>query len=171
MKTFSSKTMNGTNGITIFSLLILVASAAAQQQATTDCAAEIQDEMNRYHTVGGLSLALTVVNAIIRAVNKQRFQENPTTAYTFFFSMGAVKIILGILLFTVFWPGCPAGCSCTQTGSIATYPLIVLFIGFLWMYYGFQFYQLAKEGAIQNAADAKVEGVSMTSGTGVSSVV
>ena len=60
-----------------------------------------------------------------------------------FYGMGAVKLLLAVLMFTVFYPGCPEGCSCTQTYFV--YPIVVLLIGGLWIRDGYRLQEAADE--------------------------
>lgn len=91
---------------------------------------------------------------------RSRFEGAPGLASQFFFSTGSIKFVMGFLIFVLFLPHCPEGCSdkvCARTKIPSPlYAFISTAIGILWMYRGYTFLQRAnrlENGASKGAHD------------------
>ena len=60
-----------------------------------------------------------------------------------FFS--AIKLLLGILLFTVLNPKCPDGCSCGSYTGLYYYPSVVVLISAYWAAIGYKYHTLQQQ--------------------------
>lgn len=111
-----------------------------------ECQNEIQSALNLYWGFVAFSLGLTVLNlAAFRICMRRRLENHPKLAAKIFFSMGAIKIILGILILSVFQPSCPSGCVCYGYLPSPLYGCIVLIIGALWMLRGYKYLNVSRE--------------------------
>ena len=71
---------------------------------------------------------------------------------TGFYGMGAVKLLLGALMLTVFYPNCPDGCTCVSRPFYA-YPVAVLVIACFWIHNGYALQAAANEGGAAAAQE------------------
>mmetsp|Transcript_2155 Transcript_2155/g.3400 ORF Transcript_2155/g.3400 Transcript_2155/m.3400 type:complete len:139 (-) Transcript_2155:645-1061(-) len=113
---------------------------------TAECESEWLSEVANFNTVVYFSLGLTACSFFATLFLKAHFQTAPNRGWKYFGSLSAIKIILGILLFTVFTPTCPAGCNCGSYQPTYVYPAIVLAVGIIWALRGKKYYELDCQG-------------------------
>ena len=82
-----------------------------------------QDEIDNYNALVGMSLLLTLCVFVMR--------RRGVGSAIFYFSLGIIKIIFGLLLLTVLYPE-----DCANFSNF--YGVIAIFIGLQWIYYGDQ---------------------------------
>lgn len=101
--------------------------------SASDCQSQLQSSVNLYWGVVGASLGLTFLNLIVVRICLRNYnRRNPQVAAKIHFGAGGIKILLGILILTVFHPTCPSGCTCYEYSGIApsyAYGMIVLVCG------------------------------------------
>lgn len=125
------------------------------------CAVLLEEEIKLYYSTVFGSLALTAANVLLYAVCfKRSFQGAPGLASQFFFTTGSVKVVMGLLIYVLFQPHCPEGCSrkvCVRADIPSPlYAFICSLVGFLWIYKGYQFLVRANQlenGQSQGAKD------------------
>lgn len=83
------------------------------------------DEIQTYHVCIILSLALTVALACYARM-QNNFSNNPQRGMKIYYACGAIKIIIGVLFFTVLNP-----VDCTN--FVSGYGVVAIFIGILWL--------------------------------------
>ena len=134
------------------------------------CNDSIVQEQIRFNSIVYVSLGLTAVSFFCSLCAKEWMLSNPGKTSKFYYGLGAVKILVGILLFTVFSPGCPSECEqyCTTYHPSYAYPIIVLVIGALWLRRGHKFAALEAAGGGSTAVAMPVsaaapEGAGMVS--------
>ena len=114
--------------------------------SSSSCQIELQSALNLYWGVVGVSLGLTVLNLLVFGTFlRRRLESNPKQAAKIYFTTGSIKILLGILILTVFQPRCPSGCTCYGRLPSPFYGCIVLFIGTLWFIRGCRYLKTARE--------------------------
>ena len=82
-----------------------------------------QDEIDNYNALVGMSLLLTLCVFVM--------ERRGVGSAIFYFSLGIIKIIFGLLLLTVLYPE-----DCANFSNF--YGVIAIFIGLQWIYYGDQ---------------------------------
>jgi hypothetical protein len=113
---------------------------------TAECQSEFQSEINTFEGVVYFSLGLTVCSFLATLFLKPHFLATPSHGWKFFWTLSAIKLLLGILLFTAFTPTCPSGCNCGSYHPSYVYPSIVLVVGVLWALRGKKYYDLGNQG-------------------------
>ena len=127
------------------------------------CSAQLEEEIQLYWSVVLGSLSVTMMNVILYClIFARRFEGAPGLASQFFFVTGSIKMVLGLLIFLLFQPHCPANCSrevCASAGiPNALYAFLPTFVGMIWLKKGYTFYQKAQalENGNSEGADDKV---------------
>ena len=110
-----------------------------------ECQSEFKAEVKTFEILAYCSLSLTAVIYIVAKSCKARFDSNPKHGWCFFFGMGGFKLLLGTLLFSAS-PTCPVGCNCGSYQPSYGYPIVVIVLGFVWIYRGMHFYNLDRDG-------------------------
>lgn len=118
-----------------------------------ECVEEFNQEIITFEWVAYFSLGLTAVSSIATLFYKQTLEGNLAFAWKLYFGLSAVKLLLGLLLFTAFSPGCPSGCDtyCGRYHPSVVYPLIVITVGLLWAARGKRYYDRDVNGDSQGA--------------------
>eukprot|EP00545_Synedropsis_sp_CCMP1620_P012785 CAMPEP_0119031392 /NCGR_PEP_ID=MMETSP1176-20130426/41519_1 /TAXON_ID=265551 /ORGANISM="Synedropsis recta cf, Strain CCMP1620" /LENGTH=154 /DNA_ID=CAMNT_0006987787 /DNA_START=765 /DNA_END=1229 /DNA_ORIENTATION=- len=109
-----------------------------------------------FNAVSYFSLGLTACSAVAKLFLKAHFQAKPNHGWKYFWCLSPIKLLLGILLFTVFRPTCSSGCKCPLYPRINVYPTIVMMVGILWALRGKKYYDLDRqgvEGHVDDTAD------------------
>ena len=88
--------------------------------------AECLDEVYTYNVVVGVSLALTIIVILFARIRHNDFADDPVRGRMFYFIIGPMKILIGILLLTVLHPG---DCATFQS----TYGYIAILLGIVWL--------------------------------------
>mmetsp|Transcript_30385 Transcript_30385/g.72862 ORF Transcript_30385/g.72862 Transcript_30385/m.72862 type:complete len:146 (-) Transcript_30385:188-625(-) len=128
----------------------------------SSCLSALEAEINTYENFVYLSLGVTLICSIIRSAKAEKFKENPALGAKVLFSFAILKVILGIILLSVF-PGCPEVCtSCANSAHHYIYPTIVFTVAFFWFVLGNRYRKLANA---QAAVVAEEEGNSMVETT------
>ena len=110
---------------------------------SSTCQQQFSQEVDKFEAVVYFSLSLTVVCFLVRAVFcKYKFNENPGTGSKILWFFSAIKLLLGILLFTVLNPKCPDGCSCGSYTGLYYYPSVVVLISAYWAALGYKYHKL-----------------------------
>jgi hypothetical protein len=110
------------------------------------CLIDLLEATNLYSiavlSVAGLTVAfvLTCILCLHKCM-----QDSPALESKIWFSIGAVKIFAGVVLFAVFQPRCPDGCVCGDL-PLPIYPVFCLLIGLRWLLRGW---------ALQNQNNAR----------------
>lgn len=124
--------------------------------SASDCQSKFQSALNLYWGVVGTSLALTVLNLVVsRICLRARIQNSPMLGAKLYISTGSVKLLLGILILSVFHPSCPDGCMCYGTLPSYFYGILVLVIGVLWIMRGVKYLQIARSAQGEEGPEAK----------------
>ena len=111
-----------------------------------ECLSEFNAEVKAYEIVTYCSLSLAAVICIVSIFCKARLGSDPESGFIFFFGMGGVKFLLGILLFSAN-PTCSVGCNCGSYQPTYVFPVLVVVLGFVWIYRGVQVCNLNRDGA------------------------
>lgn len=116
-----------------------------------DCLNKLESAFNLYRGAVGASLSLTVLSLVACLIClRAHLRQYPRLGAKIYISIGSIKILLGILLLTVFHPECPDGCSCAanmHNPASYFYGILVLLIGTLWILRGIKFLQVARDNA------------------------
>jgi uncharacterized membrane protein HdeD (DUF308 family) len=90
---------------------------------TTMAAEDCIGEYNVYNAVSIVSLALTL--SVVCYYRSQRyFVDAPEQGKKFFIACGIIKVVLGVLLLTVFYP--------QDCGDVGSYGIVVIVIACIW---------------------------------------
>lgn len=132
-------------------------TAVTMSSSSSECLSELESELNLYWGVVGASLGLTVLNLLVCSVClARRFQSNPHLAVKVYLTTGSIKILLGILILTVFHVKCPSDCVCSGIQyPNYTYGVVVLVVGLLWMRRAMLWHKRAQEGMQGEGTDGK----------------
>lgn len=87
---------------------------------------ESLDEEHTYNIVVGVSLALTIIVILFARIKHNDFVDDTVRGRMFYFIMGPLKMLIGILLLTVLHPG---DCATFQS----TYGYIAILLGIVWL--------------------------------------
>lgn len=120
------------------------------------------NEIQRYETVSKVSVGLTVVTIFLARTLKTRLEESPTAAGLLFCILASIKILLAILLFTIFVPHCSLECNAAVCPSYRPnhfYPIVVLVMGFRWVFRSGHFFELVIRSDRLSTVDRQAEAV------------
>ncbi|GFH60010.1 hypothetical protein CTEN210_16486 [Chaetoceros tenuissimus] len=111
---------------------------------------ECLDEVNRYNAFVGVSVALTIVVILFARIRHNDFANDPVRGRMFYFIMGPIKILIGILLLTVLHPG---DCAMFQ----GFYGYIAILIGIVWIRRGTRLTSVYNQPAEANTVPMSAE--------------
>lgn len=127
------------------------------------CVSEFKNEVALYWAGVYISLALTIINSIVRRTClKSSLETNNASKLRkisqLYLVTSVVKMVLGVLLETVLVPGCPTDCVCTglKFGHPA-YGFVVMFVACLWLRQGYECHKKAQEYSVVNTSEGGIK--------------
>lgn len=114
-----------------------------EDASANECLIAFRKEISIFNGVVFFSLALTFTSLIVNNCFRDRLVANAQVAARLYFGLSVIKVLLGILLFTVLAPTCPSGCYCGTYHPSYLYPTIVLLVGVAWALRGKRYHDMA----------------------------
>ena len=112
----------------------------------SSCQDLIDAEYRKFSSAAFASVMLTLICSVVRRSKWETYNQNPREGYMTMFGFAVIKIILGVLLATVFQVTCPGGCECTGQVHDYLYPGIVFAVSLYWIFLGKKFYDMSRSG-------------------------
>jgi hypothetical protein len=123
------------------------------------CQQAINEEVDNYNLMVAVSLSLTALSLALYGIClRTRLHGSPRLAAQLLYVTGAMKVMVGLLLWIFFLPSCPDGCSCTANHINSLYPLIAVLIGINWIRSGRQ-RERAMVGTRIEGSDARTSSI------------
>jgi hypothetical protein len=111
---------------------------------SSNCVAEFEDEVARFHAFLFTSLGLTFVNLVVSRVLTAKYKDSAPKRLAYYHVLtGGLKVILAICVFSTI-PTCPDGCVCTGHTSPAV-AILPLLVGLLWLAKGYTFFKQSQQ--------------------------
>ena len=114
---------------------------------TETCHDKAEASVHLYYATCTATFAATLFLYLVYQLTlKERLEGAPALYAQFLYVAGSAKILVGVLLFFVFRPVCPAGCFCVTVWiPPGCYPLLCVAMGAYWIKRGLYMSERAKQ--------------------------